>query len=207
MRIILTNLTKYLAIFILITVFISIGIISTVSPNIDQYSAEIKGWLNENNNYEIEFKEMSANWTFDGPELILANPVIREKSSRLNIIEMEELTANIGFIDFIMGRAIAPNQLKFRSLAIDLSFSPDGDLLFQGLSLFKLTELIGQENDASSDLSVVGEIVKLKSTKEIAKPERPTITIFFRPIESLNDPHIGLRIIQANAEVAKIEPI
>jgi hypothetical protein len=51
------------------------------------------------------------------------------------------------------------------------------------------------------------EIVKLKSIKEIAKPERPTITIFFRPIESLNDPHIGLRIIQASAEVAKIEPI
>ena len=147
MRIILKNLSKYLAIFILITVFISIGIISTVSPNIDQYSAEIKGWLNENNNYEIDFKEMSANWTFDGPELILANPVIREKSSRLNIIEMEELIANIGFIDFIMGRAIAPNQLKFRSLAIDLSFSPDGDLLFQGLSLFNLTELIGQENE------------------------------------------------------------
>ena len=53
MRIILINLSKYLAIFILITVFISIGIISTVSPNIDQYSTEIKGWLNENNNYEI----------------------------------------------------------------------------------------------------------------------------------------------------------
>ncbi len=162
MRIILKNLSKYLAIFILITVFISIGIISTVSPNIDQYSAEIKGWLNENNNYEIDFKEMSANWTFDGPELILANPVIREKSSRFNILEMEELIANIGFIDFIMGRAIAPNQLKFRSLAIDVSFSPDGDLLFQGLSLFNLTELIGQENDTSSNLSVVGEIVKLK---------------------------------------------
>ena len=51
------------------------------------------------------------------------------------------------------------------------------------------------------------EIVKLKSIKEIAKPERPTMTIFFRPIESLNDPHIGLKIIQANAEVAKIDPI
>ena len=48
---------------------------------------------------------------------------------------------------------------------------------------------------------------KLKSIKEIAKPESPTITIFFLPIESLNDPHIGLRIIQAKAEVAKIEPI
>ena len=103
MRTILKNLSKYLAIFILITVFISIGVISTVSLNIDQYSAEIKGWLNEKNNYEIDFKEMSANWTFDGPELILANPVIREKSSRFNIIEMEELIANIGFIDFIMG--------------------------------------------------------------------------------------------------------
>ena len=33
------------------------------------------------------------------------------------------------------------------------------------------------------------------------------MTIFFRPIESLNDPHIGLKIIQANAEVAKIDPI
>ena len=96
MRTILKNLSKYLAIFILITVFISIGIISTVSLNIDQYSAEIKGWLNENNNYEIDFKEMSANWTFDGPELILANPVIREKSSRFNIIEMEELIAKLG---------------------------------------------------------------------------------------------------------------
>ena len=105
---------------------------------------------------------MIVNWTFDGPELILANPVIREKSSRFNIIEMEELIANIGFIDFIMRRAITPNQLKFRNLEIDARFSPDGDLLFQGLSLFNLTELVGHENDTSSNLSVEGKVVELK---------------------------------------------
>ena len=162
MRIILKKLSQYIAIFFLITIFISMGIVSSISPNIDQYSAEIKGWLNENNNYEIDFKEMSANWTFDGPELILANPVIREKSSRISIIETEELIASIGFIDFIMGRAITPNQLKFRNLEIDVSFSSDDGLLFQGLSLFDLTELMGHENDISANLSVEGEIVKLK---------------------------------------------
>ena len=161
MSIILKNLSKYIAIFILITVSISIGIISTISPNIDQYSAEIKGWLNENNNYEIDFKEMSASWSIEGPELILANPVIREKSSRLNIIEMEELIASIGFVDFIMGRAVTPNQLKFRNLEIDISFSPAGDLLFQGLSSVNLTELIGHKNNTSSNLNVEGEIVLL----------------------------------------------
>ena len=51
------------------------------------------------------------------------------------------------------------------------------------------------------------EMVKLNRTKETAKPSKPITTILFLPTESLNDPHIGLNIIHARADVANIEPI
>ena len=49
--------------------------------------------------------------------------------------------------------------------------------------------------------------MKLKSIKDIANPNKPTVTTFFLPIESLNFPQTGLKIIHATADVAKIDPI
>ena len=74
---------------------------------------------------------------------------------------------------------------------------------------FKSLAAINKKNNKAPVSSPFwpNEIVKLKSINEIANPNRPTITIFFRPIRSLSFPHTGLKIIQATAEVANIEPI
>ena len=46
-----------------------------------------------------------------------------------------------------------------------------------------------------------------KRIRERAQPIKPTITIFFLPTVSLIEPHRGLAIIQARAEIPKIDPI
>ena len=100
MKINLKNLSSALIIFLVISLLLSAAVIRTVVPKIDEYSEDLKSWINGESSYEIDFSTVNARWTFSGPELIFDYPRLVEKNSKTTILSADQLLAEIGIIDF-----------------------------------------------------------------------------------------------------------
>jgi len=146
MKINLKNLSSALIIFLVISFLLSAAVIRTVVPKIDEYSEDLKSWINGGSSYEIDFSAVNARWTFSGPELIFDYPRLVEKNSKTTILSADQLLAEIGIIDFLLGRSLAFDHLKLSNLDIILEYSTTHGLSVQGkeykdlLALFSIGE-------------------------------------------------------------------
>ena len=99
---------------ILFTVVVILA--NTYTPRINEYKDEFKSWINQDNDYELDFNNVGASWRINGPELIFYNPEIKDKITQEQIFYAGEATAEIDLLDFLLGRSLAVDQLIFNQI-------------------------------------------------------------------------------------------
>lgn len=196
MKINLKNLSSALIIFLVISFLLSAAVIRTVVPKIDEYSEDLKSWINGESFYEIDFSAVNARWTVSGPELIFDYPRLVEKNSKTTILSADQLLAEIGIIDFLLGRSLAFDHLKVSNLDIILEYSTTHGLSVQGkeykdlLALFSIGEKKIEEFKIEGDALNVS--IKLTSLSKEFDLFLPITTIEINENELLFDTSFDL---------------
>jgi len=145
----------------IIFLFIFVGTIRTFVPKIDEYSGNLKSWVNEDSDYEIDFLEIKAQWTLKGPELIFLDPKIKEKLSNKTIISAHEVRAQIDVFDFLLGRSLALNQLKFNKIDLNLSYTKEGGFLFEDIDGTVISSFFSDNQNRAIVFSLTGQEIGL----------------------------------------------
>ena len=144
---------------ILFTVVVILA--NTYTPRINEYKDEFKSWINQDNDYELDFNKVGARWRINGPELIFYNPEIKDKVTQEQIFGAGEVTAEIGILDFLFGRSLVIDQLIFNRINLDLKYENESGFVLQGLNLDLFASFFNNSSSAISSFTLIGEEVKL----------------------------------------------
>ena len=145
----------------IILLFIFVGTIRILVPKIDEYSENLKSWVNEESDYKIDFSKVKAQWTLSGPELIFLNPEIKEKLSSKTIISAHEVRAEIDVFDFLLGRSLALDQLKLNKIDLHLSYTKEDGFLFQDIDYAVISSFFDNKKNEAIVFSLIGQEIRL----------------------------------------------
>jgi len=146
---------------LIIFLFIFVGTIRTLLPKIDEYSENLKSWVDEESDYKIDFSRVKAQWTLNGPELIFLKPEIKEKLSSKTIISADEVRAKIGVFDFLLGRSLSLDQLKLNKINLHLSYTKEDGFLLQDIDYAVISSFLNDNKDEAIIFSLIGQEIGL----------------------------------------------
>ena len=158
------NIKNFSIIVIISAIILSIVVVTLANiytPRINEYQDEFKSWINQDSDYEFDFNKVGAGWRINGPELIFYNPEIKDKITQEQIFYAGEATAEIGLLDFLLGRSLALDQLIFNQISLDLKYTKNSGFLFKELNLDIFASFFNNSSNEIPSFTLIGEEIKL----------------------------------------------
>ncbi|MFQ3334427.1 MAG: hypothetical protein ACI8XI_001103, partial [Woeseiaceae bacterium] len=158
------NIKNFSIIVIISAIILSVVVVTLANiytPRINEYQDEFKSWINQDSDYEFDFNKVGAGWRINGPELIFYNPEIKDKITQEQIFYAGEATAEIGLLDFLLGRSLAVDQLIFNQINLDLKYTKNSGFLFKGLNLDIFASFFNNPSNEILSFTLIGEEIKL----------------------------------------------
>ena len=158
------NIKNFSIIVIISAIILSVVVVTLANiytPRINEYQDEFKSWINQDSDYEFDFNKVGAGWRINGPELIFYNPEIKDKITQEQIFYAGEATAEIGLLDFLLGRSLAIDQLIFNQINLDLKYTKNSGFLFKGLNLDIFASFFNNSSNEIPSFTLISEEIKL----------------------------------------------
>ena len=155
------NLSLVMIITLIVFSILAIGLIKTYTPRVNEYRDDFKSWINQGGNYELDFTKVGARWRLIGPEIIFYDPEIKNKKTQEKLFYAAEATAEIGILDFLLGRSLVIDQLTFNSIDLDLSYTNTGGFILQGVNFDVFASFFSNSSNEISSFNLIGEDVRL----------------------------------------------
>ncbi|MFM1593635.1 MAG: YhdP family protein [Woeseiaceae bacterium] len=155
------NLSLVVIITLILFSILAVGLVKTYTPRINEYRDDFKSWINQGGNYELDFTKVGARWRLIGPEIIFYDPEIKNKKTQEKLFYAGEATAEIGILDFLLGRSLAIDQLTFNSIDLDLSYTNTGGFILQGVNFDVFASFFRNSSNEISSFNLIGEDVRL----------------------------------------------
>ena len=140
---------------------IIIGIVGIYTPRVNEYRDDFKSWVNQEGDYHFDFTEVGARWNWGGPELIFFNPEIKNKNTQKSLFAANEAYAEFGIIDFILGRSLAIDQLRFSTIDLELMYTRSGGFVLQGINFDVFSSFFTNAPSDITSFELTGEDVRL----------------------------------------------
>ena len=155
------NLSLLIIITLIIFSIVAVALLKTYTPRINEYRDDFKSWINQDGNYELDFTKVGARWRLIGPEIIFYDPEIKSKVTQEILFNAAEATAEIGILDFLLGRSLVIDQLTFNSIDLDLSYTNTDGFIFQGVNFDVFASFFSNSSNKISSFNLISEDVRL----------------------------------------------
>ena len=137
------------------------GILKIYTPRVNEYRDDFKSWINQEGDYQFDFTKLGARWSMAGPELIFFDPEIKNKFTQKTFFVAEEAFAEFGIIDFLLGRSLAIDQLRFSNIDLELLYSKNGGFVLQGINFDVFSSFFTNAPSEITSFNLTGENVRL----------------------------------------------
>ncbi|MBT8078729.1 MAG: TIGR02099 family protein [Gammaproteobacteria bacterium] len=170
----------YVAAAIVIFMAIAVGLFRLMLPRLPEYQAEIKQWANSAIGMQVEFTDMNARWRLSGPELTFQDAALTVPGGAVNVLDAREVSVGVNVMRLLSDRELVADRISIRDTAINVTQSPDGRWMVQGIDL---AELAGSRQAATGQATnVLVDVRNLELRLTLADQPDP-VSLFVASLE------------------------